>query len=113
MRDISGGRNRDLRSGELGTVRGTVSKKTRLIKAGDYSQRELFEGWTVTDGIRRDSGARRLTVRRSESGTVRQCAGDRRPKVTSPMNNRHAPGRQGYSGVMGRDSDNTHGAISL
>lgn len=113
MRDIGGGCSQDLGWGELETVRGTVSIKARLIKAGDYSQRRLFEGRTVTNGIRGDSGARRLMRRRSAGGTVRQCAGDCRPKVTSPMNDGHAPGRQGYPGVMGRDSDNTHGAISL
>jgi hypothetical protein len=45
------------------TVRDTVSIKARLIKAEDYSQREVIEGRTVMKGIRGDLGARRLMVR--------------------------------------------------
>ena len=54
MRDIDGDRSRDLGCGKLGTVRGTVSMKARLMKAGDYSQRELFKVRAVRNRIRGD-----------------------------------------------------------
>ena len=44
-------------------MRVTVSIKALLIKAEDYSQREVIEGRTVMKIIRGDLGARRLTVR--------------------------------------------------
>jgi hypothetical protein len=83
MRDIGGERSRDLGWGSLGAVRNAVSTEAQKESADDYLQRKLFEGGIVSNSVRWASGTQISVVGSPEVETVRQCAGNHRPKVTS------------------------------